>query len=640
MFKIKSIKQRTILAILLICTISIFIGCSIFLFYAVRMFKNDLVKETKLAAKLTGESSIVPLAFNDTTEANIALQYLKNIKSIDKAILFDADSFYFCSYYSEKEFKTDVKKIRKTGYFYSEGKLHLTEKISRDNHLYGFLFIEANTKQVKDQVYNFVWLSLVSISVMLIISYLLALYYQRKITSPILKLKKHADRVRDSHDYGLAIEKKSEDETGSLYDSFNHMLATINKHIQENDQSKEKIEKQHQELLDSYEKIKQINYDLILAKKKAEESDELKSAFLANMSHEIRTPMNGIVGFSKLLTSEKLDKAKKIKYSQIIRDSCDQLLSLVNDILDISKIETGQLQLFTSETNLNEFLSKIHLFHQPIARDTGLSMKMIRGLPDDKSMVVIDEQKMKQILDNLIGNALKFTSKGFIHFGYRIDEDRIQFFVQDTGIGIEKKYQEQIFQRFGQADNIMKGITRGTGLGLSISKGLAELMGGKIWVESQPGQGATFYFTIPYRPVKNTKETIKEPEKGIDMVVRKAPRKILVVEDEHVNYLFLEEVLTDKKFRVIHVETGEEAIDFCLHHDDIDIILMDIKLPGIDGIEATRRIKKIRPDVPVIAQTAYAMARDKERFIKAGCSDYIPKPVDTKVLFKKLESFV
>ncbi len=368
---------------------------------------------------------------------------------------------------------------------------------------------------------------------------------------------------------------------------------------------------------------KNMENDLIRAKEKAEESDRLKSAFLMNMSHEIRTPMNGIIGFSEMYTKPGLTDKKRNQYAQIVINNSQQLLKIVNDILDISMIETNSLKLSIDRVNINGLLTELHTLFKVQIKNKKLIFRMNKGLENDKCFVFTDEGRLKQIMVNLLSNAFKFTDEGQITFGYERMDEHLHFFVQDTGVGISSDHLDKIFDRFTQEDMDFTRQYGGTGLGLSISKKLTELLGGKIWVTSEKNKGSIFNFTIPYRQTEKTSDNSTNiAQSGISKHLT-----ALVAEDEEINYLYIKEILEENNIHTIHAFTGTEAVNQCKINPDIDVVLMDIKMPGLNGFEATKQIKKLRPELPVIAQTAYAMSEDREKALNAGCDDYISKPI-------------
>ncbi len=392
------------------------------------------------------------------------------------------------------------------------------------------------------------------------------------------------------------------------------------------------------------EQRKQAGLELIEALKRAEESDGLKSAFLANMSHEIRTPMNGILGFAELLKEPDLTGEQQQEYIKIIEKSGARMLNIINDIIDISKIESGQMKAILQETNINEQLEFIYkLFNREVEqKGLHLSLKKI-SLPPE-SIVETDREKLYAILTNLVKNSIKYTSKGFIEFGCDIVETRhglfLQYFVKDTGIGIPKNRHEAIFERFIQVNVVDKMARQGAGLGLAISKAYVEMLGGKIWIESEEGKGSTFYFTIPYLPKSkngiNIGYEILAPIE--ESQIKKL--KILIAEDDRSSSQLISIIIRKIAGEIINVENGTEAVRACFENPEIDLILMDIQMPIMDGYEATRQIREFNTDVIIIAQTAFALSGDYGKAMDAGCNDYISKPIKTNNLLNLISKHI
>jgi PAS domain S-box-containing protein len=381
-----------------------------------------------------------------------------------------------------------------------------------------------------------------------------------------------------------------------------------------------------------------LNIELQKAKLKAEESDKLKTAFLTNMSHEIRTPMNAICGFARLLSRPNLDERQKQDFISIINDNSFQLLRIINDIVDISKIEAGQMTITQGKFNINESLDELFETFTPSVKTKSLDFICHKGLPNNRSHIISDENKIKLVFNNLLANAMKFTQAGTIEFGYEFAGSHIKFFVKDTGIGIPDYAFEKIFERFHQIEDATLESRRGTGLGLPISKAYIEMLDGHIWVESELNKGSTFYFTIPYKPAEE--ETRKIVENEVLQPDGLLGKTILIVEDDGPNLFFLTEVLKDKGAIIISSMDGLDAVEQCKQNDKIDLILMDIKLPKLNGLDATREIRKINPKVIIIAQTAYAFSIDAEKSLEAGCNAYISKPIDNFELLKTINHLI
>ena len=367
---------------------------------------------------------------------------------------------------------------------------------------------------------------------------------------------------------------------------------------------------------------------LIKAKEKAEESDRLKSAFLANMSHEIRTPMNGILGFANLLQEPNLSGKEKGEFIDLIQKSGNRMLNTVNDLIDISRVETGQVELSITEFNICEEINNHVSFFKPEADKKGLKLILKNSLPECDGNIKSDLLKLNSIFNNLIKNAIKFTDKGVIEIGANKKDNQLECYVKDTGIGIPKNRQKAVFDRFVQSDITDKRAFEGSGLGLAITKAYVEILGGKLWLESKEGYGSTFYFNIPFENSGTNKEeetkqkTSNLPETASNKI------KVLIAEDDELSFEYLSIVLSDLAEEIIRAKTGLEAIEICKKNPNIDIVFMDIKMPELNGYEATKKIREFNKEIVIIAQTAFALSGDQEKSLEVGCNDYISKPID------------
>ena len=381
---------------------------------------------------------------------------------------------------------------------------------------------------------------------------------------------------------------------------------------------------------------KKVEHELIKAKEHAEESDRLKSAFLANMSHEIRTPMNGIIGFAELLKEPDLTGEEQRKYISIIEKGGERMLNIINDIINISKVESGQMEVSNSETNINELIEFIYSFFKPEANQKGIELFFKDLLPEEDATINTDSEKVYAILTNLVKNALKFTLKGSIEIGYSKKNTEFEFFVKDTGNGILQEQKDIIFERFRQGSESLSRNYEGAGLGLTISKAYVEMLGGKIWVDSNHGSGSTFYFTIPF--ISDEAVKISNNYKPfVEVNISVKDLKILIVEDDEISELLISRVVRSFGNHILTTSNGLEAIDICRNNPDLDLILMDIKMPVMDGYEATRQIRKFNKDVVIISQTAFALADDREKSLAAGCNDYISKPLNKFLLIELIK---
>lgn len=377
--------------------------------------------------------------------------------------------------------------------------------------------------------------------------------------------------------------------------------------------------------------------ELIFEKQRAEESDRLKSAFLANMSHEIRTPMNGIVGFTSLLNEPGLTGEEQQKYIDIITKSGARMLDTVNDIIEISKIETGQVKVSVKDVDLNERIENLILFFYPEAEGKGV--KLMYDNPGSIALIRSDENKLNSILTNLIKNALKFTNNGWVRITCKKTKESIDISVTDTGIGIPLERQQAVFNRFEQADIEDENAFEGSGLGLAITQSYVEMLGGTISLQSEPDIGSVFTVSFPANII--VKQILEEPvlsvvENREDLNTK---LNILISEDDENSYYHLSILVKKYANEIIRKKNGKETVEYCRGNSNIDLILMDMKMPVMDGYQATKEIREFNKDVIIVAQTAYALENDRLKAIDAGCNDYITKPIKTDLLNSTLHKY-
>ena len=383
---------------------------------------------------------------------------------------------------------------------------------------------------------------------------------------------------------------------------------------------------------------KKIIDELIEAREKAEESNRLKSAFLANISHEIRTPLNGILGFSELLQNAGLTGEEKDTYLRILRESGERMLNTINQIIEISKIEAGIIEISRESVNISNLLKHFYNFYKPQAEKKGLSFSLLLSTEGKEIIIESDKLKLESIISNLVNNAIKFTPAGFVELGVKTYNEEIEIYVKDSGIGIPSSKIDDIFQRFVQIDYSFSRPYEGMGLGLAITKSYAEILGGRIIVESEEGRGSIFRVILPPGRL-STQNIEKEPPLLKRTFFNGGGKVILVAEDDDMNYYYAETILTKNGYSVIRAKTGEEVIKKIKENDNISMILMDIKLPVMSGYEATRRIREFNNNIPIIAQTAYASDQDKEKAFACGCTDYLSKPFRKDELLAKINRY-
>jgi PAS domain S-box-containing protein len=382
---------------------------------------------------------------------------------------------------------------------------------------------------------------------------------------------------------------------------------------------------------------KRLTTDLIEAKQRAEASNKLKTAFLNNISHEVRTPLNGILGFSEFVLQPDIQQEEKELYLEILNESSERLVNTITNYMDMSLIVSGNMSVKSKNINIAAVLDTVYKKSSPKCSKKNLDF--IKQVPSDlKIQIITDDVLLEKALDHLVDNAVKFTDKGRITLGIRNSENEIELFVQDTGSGIDQEIQSSVFQIFMQEDLADTRGYEGSGLGLSITKGLIELMGGKIRMESEKGKGSAFFLTLPL--VKNKSKEIMSPDKTKSIINKSDSAVILIAEDDESNSSLLITVLKRASLKHLVAFNGAEAVELCRTHPEITLVIMDIKMPVMDGFSATRKIKEFRKDLPIIGVTAYAMTGDRDRALEAGCDDYLAKPVKSDQLIALIHSYI
>lgn len=739
-YKNLSIKNKLVIALLLITIITGTIGTSIIIVINNQYAKKKMVDHYLLIGKLLAENCIIPIDYNNTEELENILGKFRTLPLIEHAQVYNKDFKLLATYNKTNKVLEEQNVKIEESFTFSDGFLIITEPVEYKNKNMGVVYIKISMQQLVNENYRFIFNILIVLLVLIVISYIIALAIQKTISKPIIELSEITQKITEDGNFSVEIHKKTNDEIGTLYDNYSLMIKELATREKERDiaieklkESEEKFKKMNESAFDAkilinknadviycnksaqtmfgysendflnsklhklvlekqyhdaflaelkhfnetgqsqyfdksieFEAInsadekfpidvslavinlkgeKQITAtirnisqkkknekELIEAKNKAEESDKLKSAFLANMSHEIRTPMNSIIGFSELLIKPGVFEKQGNKFLNFIISSGKSLLNLINDIIDVSKIEAGQLKIKKEPTPINSILAELYTTYYELYdfKNQEFDLRLNRVISDETFSIVTDPYRLKQIFNNLISNAIKFTDQGFIEFGYEIkDSNKLIFYVKDTGTGMPKEKVNIIFERFGQIEDSSNKNQSGTGLGLAISKKIVELLGGEMFVETEESKGSKFYFTLPYKEQNIRKAVVDKSTDGSDDSKILNDVNVLVAEDEEMNFFFLEEVLISFGAKVLWAKNGEEAVEY-VKSDDIKVILMDIKMPKIDGYEATKIVKEIDQDIIVIAQTAYAMADEKEKSFEKGCDYYLTKPIDLK----------
>jgi signal transduction histidine kinase len=634
-----SIRQKIFSIILIVTIISIITGFTIEIISNIRESRNDLKSNITLDAKLIGDYLIPAYLFDDKEGAENILKNLSNIPSVIIGAAYDENGKLYAGYPHDSKSESvislpDIMRLER-----DKNVILVTEKISSGKEMLGTLVLVASTNIIREKTSDHIKSVIIIFILSILLAVVLAYGLERVISGPILRLAAVTRKIQETLDYSVRVEKESNDETGILYDGFNDMLQSIEASKKERDTAQRKLQEERENLeIRVLERTAELN----AAKEKAEESDKLKSSFLANMSHEIRTPLNAILGFSALIQDPGTTPAELKEYYGMMESSGNDLMHLIDDILDISRIEANQIKINLRETSVVQLSEEVFKsFKQTLSSEIpGNAVKPFFIEPPEKEEYILntDPFRLKQILLNILNNAIKFTSKGSIEFCYFPNEAKthLVFYIKDTGIGIAKEQQEKIFERFTKVADIKTKHYRGTGLGLSIALKLTQLLKGEIRVESELNVGTAFYITFPLSNVVSA-EVIPEKKPRDESLDFLSGKVILIAEDVETNFKYLQIILSrNHDVKILWAKTGLEAVDLCRKNHDINIVLMDIQLPEMNGFEATRLIKSEYKDLPIIAQTAYATMADLDAITAAGCNDVIVKPLNKSELLRKI----
>jgi signal transduction histidine kinase len=635
-----SIRQKIISIILAVTITSILAGLVIEVYSNIMNSRQELIRNISLNAKLISDYSVPTLLFDDKNGADNILQKLSNIPSVLHGIIKTDSGNVFAEY--SRQGLTDTADFFQSdpGATYKNKKIYVTEAITSAEENLGKVFLIASTDIIREQTAKHIRSVFLVFLITIVIAVLLTMIFERIVSKPILDLANVTREIKASGDFSIRVKKKSFDETGVLYDSFNDLLISLEDRKQERDTAEKELLEERENL---EKRVQERTVELNAAKLKAEESDKMKSSFLANMSHEIRTPLNAILGFSNLLTESSTTESDRLEYSKMMDLSARDLIKLIDDILDVSRIEANQVKITLEDCQINGLLKEIFdVFRQSVRVDNPESqVRTVLNIPSENKDYILntDRLRLRQILLNLLNNAVKFTPEGFIELGYFTEEmnQNLIFYVKDTGIGIPFVKIEKIFERFTKVADITTKHYRGTGLGLSISLRLARMLNGDIRVESEEKKGTIFYVSLPYSSSLLSLKARAAPVAAENPVYLQG-KTVLIVEDVEWNYKFLEVLLNAYvKTKILWAKDGAEAVNICREHPEIELVLMDIQMPEMDGYEATRQIKEFRPRLPVIAQTAYVMPSEKEKCFSAGCQGFISKPIRKDELFKVIK---
>jgi two-component system sensor histidine kinase/response regulator len=631
-----SLRKKLVSVIMLGSLVCLLISFLVLVTSILSSFHRDTLKNLSGLASLLAENGQAALTFADRNEADRLLGSLREHPEISNAWLVTTDG-HVLSHWNPgtasdalpSDYKVDTTQLR-SDFWARRAKLYLP--VTRDNERVGYVLLQADfSGQWNSKLATF-GMALGVAALALFVAFLLATRLQRLISRPIAEIAETARTIARNKTYELRVPRRTSDEIGDLVTAFNDMLSEI--------QERDEHLTRHRDHLE--EEVALRTGELLRLKEEAESASHFKGMFLSNMSHEIRTPMNAIIGLSDLALSGDLSP-KLHDYLTKIHSSSLALLTITNDILDYSKVEAGRMALDCEEFNLNDVLENLYNLFNVRAEKKGLKMRLELD-PDAPHLLIGDPLRLGQVLNNLVGNAIKFTQSGEIHIkikqtGQEAGYSTLDFSVRDTGIGLSSEQAARLFHAFTQGDGSITRRFGGTGLGLTISKQLVEIMGGNITLTSEPEVGSVFSFTIRL-PVSI--EMTKKEKSHPDILELAAPMRgahILIVDDNEINRMVAREFLEHAGLRVSLAENGQEGIDAALG-GQFDAVLMDVQMEMMSGLEATRMIRRHLCDLPVIAMTAAVLEQDRQACLDAGMNDHVAKPILPHVLLETLSRWV
>lgn len=640
-FRNASIKAKLLILATLSCTTAVILCCVGFVWNDLNTLRHAKARVIQTQAEMLAFNSSAVISFQQQEAGEDLLLAFKSQPTVQLAALYSIDGEIIATYPAGATDKAPLLHSLKTGSHFNDSMLLHTESVVDAGEDVGSLFVLSNLDDVNAQISHYVYIAIAMATISLIAALLVASALQQAISEPVVALAQTARGITDSEDFSVRVQLNQEDELGTLYECFNSMLARIEFSKQELRDANETLE----------DRVQTRTAELRVAMEKSEAANHAKSMFLANMSHEIRTPMNAVLGFTELLRRGAANEAEQVEYLDTISSSGKHLLSLINDILDLSKVEAGHMEIELIPESPHQIIAEAISVMRVPAQQKGLSLEYDWNGPIP-AQISTDPSRLRQLLINLIGNAIKFTHSGGVQVSLELldcePEPQLKIDVVDTGIGIPHEQMEEIFNPFSQVDVSVTRKFGGTGLGLTISRHIAQALGGELSVRSEPGSGSVFSVTIAVGqldkidflsqpPVADIVEF--SPSCPVDNTSRLSGSRLLLVEDGPINRRMIKVMLSHYGIDVTEAENGQIGVNLATTQD-FDVIVMDMQMPVKDGYTATSELRAKGLKTPIIALTAHAMKGDETKCRDAGCTDYITKPISEERLVRKLAEYI
>ena len=639
-----SIRVKLHLLSFTVTTVALLLASGAFTLYDLQQLRTSKVEQLRMLGVALARNANTALENSDVDQAEKLLASFMSKSSVESACIYDTDGKIFATYPATPG-KANVKHEppRYQVVFTDDGFLDIALPVQREKALIGTLFIRSNIVGIQTQARDYLWIVAAVMLSSLLLSNLLSERLQRVFAAPLINLLGIMKDVSEKRDYSLRVERDSSDEFGELCRGFNQMIARI-----------ERARTELQEANDDLEvRVMERTTELVTARDAAEAASRAKSDFLAKMSHEIRTPMTAILGYADLLREDALSTKDREEHLTTIRRNGEHLLAVINDILDVSKIEAGKMTTERIEASPGEIVADVASLMRARAQEKQVSLTVEYEGPIP-AVIKTDPTRLRQILVNIVGNAVKFTEKGSVRLGAMLcrgengQPDQMRFSVIDSGIGMSREQMDRLFAPFSQGDDSMARRFGGTGLGLTISRSLARLLGGKLWCESEPGKGSKFYVTINAGALDGIAMVSDQTEAVSSQATEKPKRveldcRVLLLEDGADNQRLISFLLRKAGATVEIAENGKIGLDRALESEaagePFDVILTDMQMPVMDGYTATRKLREHGYDRPIIALTAHAMTDDSLKCVDAGCDDFASKPVNRQKLLEMVDRY-